>query len=268
MKYNKSDLWIFGDSFAEGNADVNYWTDILIENFNGENRYLNSCPGRDVQTIMDLFYKNLHNISDTSLVIIFLPTVARLRYPKKEKHFNDFLETGWQKRLGDDTPHNFKEYFLASPYMDYPNGNAREELDFPFDKFDLNKLDNTNLITYNYKNEQERFSEAIDGISCMDFARLLNTNKATLDNWNDIFNSMKRAFPFKVLFYSWTDEYDIESVLTRKAITNLVGYWHTQHDDFRDTHGSSGILNDEHFSLKMHKGFADLVMLMNKTYFK
>jgi hypothetical protein len=268
MKRDKSDLWIIGDSFTESSPLENYWTDILMKNFNGENRYLNSGPGRDIQTTMDLFYKNLHNISDTSLVIIFLPSVARLRYPKKEKYFKDFMEVGWRKHLDDNTEHNFKEYFINHPYADDTTGEAREELDFPFDKFNLNKLNNTNLITYNYKNEQERFEEAIDDISCMDFAKLLNTNTATLNNWNDIFFSIKKAFPFKVLFYSWTDEYDIESVLTKKAITNLVGYWHTQHDDFRDTHGSSGILNDGHFSLRMHKGFADLVMLMNKTYFK
>jgi hypothetical protein len=33
------------------------------------------------------------------------------------------------------------------------------------------------------------------------------------------------------VFFSWTDEYDMESVLTKKAITNLIGYWHTQDDD-------------------------------------
>ena len=102
----------------------------------------------------------------------------------------------------------------------------------------------------------------------MDFARLLNTNEATLQNWNDIFYSLKRAFPFKVMFFSWTDEYDIESVLTKKAITNLIGYWHTQNDEYKDTNGSRGIHSDEHFSLKMHNAFAEIIMDMNKTYFK
>ena len=99
VKYDKSDLWILGDSFTESNSDGNYWTDILIKQFNGENRYLNAGPGRDIQTTMDLFYKNIHNISDTSLVLIFLPTVARLRYPKKKEHFNEFLEAETEGRV-------------------------------------------------------------------------------------------------------------------------------------------------------------------------
>ena len=269
MKSDKSDLWIIGDSFAESNADGDYWTDILMENFNGNNRYLNACPGRDIQTTMDVFYKNIHNISDTSLVIIFLPTVARLRYPKKDRYFTRFLETGWRKsNMDDKTEHNFKEYFLHSPKADYPNGEPRQELDFPFDSFDYSKLDNTRLITYNYKNEPERFEEAIDGISCMDFARLLHTNEATIQNWNDIFHSAKHGYPFKVLFFSWTDEFDVKSVFTKKLTTLLNGYWHTLNDEYNETNGESGDANNEHFSLKMHKVFADLIISMNKTYFK
>jgi hypothetical protein len=267
VKYDKSDLWILGDSFTESDSDGNYWTDILIKNFNGENRYLNAGPGRDIQTTMDLFYKNIHNISDTSLVLIFLPTVARLRYPKKKEYFNEFLEAGWHKELNDKTPHNFRELFLHWPYEDYPNGNTKSELDFPFDSIDLNQFDGT-LITYDYQNEKEKLSEVDETISRMDFARLLNTNEATLQNWNDIFYSLKRAFTFKVMFFSWTDEYDMESVLTKKAITNLIGYWHTQDDEYKDSNGNSGIQSDEHFSLKMHKAFAELIMDMNKTYFK
>lgn len=268
MKRGNSDLWIIGDSFAESNVDGNYWTDILMENFNGENRYLNACPGRDIQTIMDTFYKNIHNISDTSLVIIFLPTVARIRYPKKERYFNDYLETGWRKELEDKTQHNFKEYFLHSPTIGYENITPIKELEFPFDSFDYKKIDNTQLITYNYKNESDKIAEAINDISCLDFARLLNTNQATIHNWNDIFHSIKHAFPFKVLFFSWTDEYDIKSVFTKQLVTILNGYWHTNADEYKDTNGKSGNEIDEHFSLKMHAAFAKLIMDSNKTYFK
>jgi hypothetical protein len=267
MKYDKSDLWIIGDSFTESNPNGNYWTDILMKQFNGENRYLNACPGRDIQTTMDLFYKNLHNISDTSLVLIFLPTIARLRYPKKKEYFDEFLEAGIHKEINDNIPNNFKELFLHWPYADYPNGTARTELDFPFDSFDLNQLDGT-LITYDYQNETERLSEVTNDISRMDFARLLNTNQSTLKNWNDIFYSIKRAFPFKVVFFSWTDEYNSESVLTKKSITNMIGYWHTQNDEYIESNGTLGLKSDEHFSLKMHNAFAKMVMGMNKTYFK
>lgn len=267
MEKVKSDLWIIGDSFTERDSNKNYWVDILMESFLGENIFINSCPGRDVQTIMDLFYKNLHNIKDESLVIIFLPSICRLRYPKSKKYFKTFVESGIHKEINDNIRHNFDELFIHFPYTDYENKKLHEQLNFPFNTLDYSKLDGS-LINYEYNNQRERLGEVNNNISQIDFAKLLLANEAISKNWSDIFYSLKKAFKFKILFYSWTDEYDTESVFTKKVLTNLIGYWHTLHDEHRETNGKSGIWADEHFSLKMHKSFADFIIKMNSSYFK
>lgn len=266
MKNPNSDLWIIGDSFSEMNSEGNYWTDLIIKSFNGNNKYVNACPGRDTQTIMDLFYKNIHNITDDSLVIIFLPSLSRLRYPKNSKYHKTFLESGIHKEINDNVKHNFDELFLHYPFEDYENNLTRKELDFPFNNFDYKKL-SKDLINYEYQNHTEWEKEVDMGISQIDFAKLLLINESTRKNWSQIFYSIKKAFKFKVLFFSWTDEYDTESVFTKKVLNNLIGYWHTLDDEYKETNGKSGLWADEHFSLKMHKSFAELIIKMNNSYF-
>lgn len=264
---NSYDLWILGDSFASTVSD-RYWTLLLKNKFNGNNFYLNSCDSRDIQTIMDSFYKNLHNISNDSLVCIFLPTLARIRYPKSPKLFNNICESNIDTTLINSNSYNFRELFIQWPYADYPNGKATKELDFPFNKFDFNKINYNQKISYDYKLQKDNISECIDDISPMDFAKLLNTNESTSQNWNDIFYSIQKAFPFKVLFFSWTDEFDPKIVWTREVITKKVGFWHTMADEFDETNGTSGYQYDEHFSHKMHESFFQLITKEFPQYFK
>ena len=263
---NSCDLWIFGDSFTSTFSDK-YWTLLLKKKFNGKNFYLNSCDSRDIQTIMDCFYKNLHNISKDSLVCIFLPSLARIRYPKSPKLFDTICESNINTTSSNTKSYNFKELFIHWPYADYPSGKATKELDFPFNEFDFNKLNFNQKINYNYKKERDKLSEAIEELSPMDFAKLLNANESTSQNWNDIFYSIQKAFPFKVLFFSWTDEFDSNIVWTKEVITEKIGFWHTMAEEFEETNGVSGYQYDEHFSHKMHKSFYNLITSEFPQYF-
>jgi hypothetical protein len=267
------DFWTFGDSFAPYGKETD-WFEILVKQFIGNNYYNHYCASRDVQTIMDSFYKNLCNIKDDSLVIIWLPSMARIRYPKSPKYFDKTFEslhyTNKKDTDGLIKDFNTYEYFSHWPYENYPDGKPNYYLDFPFNTFDLLIIDKIKSMTYQY-NEFE-YQESIKrnlefGVTPVDFAKFLVANKASSKNWNDIFFSLKKSCKFNILFISWTDEYIDETVIGRTQLTNEIGFWDTQHDEYIETSGKFGIEWDEHFSTKMNKEFANWVMKKYPKYF-
>lgn len=270
MGNNNYDLWIFGDSFVSSDDGNDFWVDIIKHKFNGTNYYISQCDARDIQTIMDTYYKNLFNIKNDSLVIIFLPSMARLRYPKNKKYYTEHKESSFRVSVADYTDICDTELFSHWPYKNYPNGTAIDELDFPFNIFDYNILKNNDIINYLYYTEDEhkKIKKSInDNISPIDFAKLIVANNSTKQNWNDIFISLKKTFNYEILFCSWTDEYETDIVYGKHQLTNEIGYWHTQHDEFIESGGKTGMEWDEHFSKKMHIGFSEWIMNKYTNYF-
>lgn len=265
------DLWTFGDSFASTSNMNTEWFLLINNKFKGKNYYDLFCDARDVQTVMDTFYRNLHNIKKGSLVVVFLPTLARIRYPKSRKYFDYILESSHitNGNLGDM---NLKEYFSHWPYQEFPKGIPREELDFPFNHLDLKKID-SELVPYNYKDEdnvneyQRIIFDDIDSIKQVDFSKFLLTNDANVENWNDIFFSLKKFCSFEILFVSWTDEYNTENVVGKTQLTDEIGFWHTKHEEYEETNGKFGLEWDEHFSTKMNKAFSKWIMKKYPKYF-
>lgn len=269
MSLENLDLWIIGDSFAS-NQNNEYWPNILEKKFVGKNKFLNSTNCKDIQTIMDLFYKNTFNISKDSLVLIFLPSLARIRFPKKIDLFKKSTDTHNIFRNENNKQINFDELFIHWPYNDYPNTNGRDELEFPFDTFNFEGHQNSahyNVGLYYYENKELWKSQVVGSVNNFDFARLLNANDSTTKNWNDIFYSIKKTFNFNVEFFSWTDEYDSNIVWTKQRITNEIG-WHTIHNDWEESNGIIGDRHDEHFSQKMHKSFSNMIVKMYSTHFE
>jgi hypothetical protein len=262
-----NDLWVFGDSFATSDGQSNDWFSLLVKKFSGNEYFNYYCPSRDIQTIMDTFYSNLYKINDESLVIIWLPSLARIRYPKNKKYFNKLHESSYVVS-GDETPPS--EYFVHWPYDDFPNGTPKKELDFPFNTFDYNHLNKNNKVNYSYKTDegQEMIQHALnDGIRPVDFSKLLNANDATAKNWTNIIESLKKYCKFEILFVSWTDEYKSDLILGKSILTEKIGLWHTQHMDYVETNGKSGNEWDDHFSTKMHKKFSNWVIETYPKYF-
>lgn len=265
------DLWTFGDSFS-ASSNSSEWFNLLIGDFKGTSWYNNFCDSRDVQTIMDTFYRNLCNIKENSLVVIFLPTLARIRYPKKEVHFDKIFESSYLCVHGGEENMDNIEYFSHWPYREFPKGTPRKELDFPFDYLDLVKIDNK-LVSYVYNNQEEQkefrrlLQDDIDSIKPVDFAKLLKTNKANVENWNSIFESLKKFCKFNLIFVSWTDEYNSKNVFGKKELTEEIGMWHTKHDEFNETNGKSGLEWDEHFSTQMNKEFSKWIKNKYPNYF-
>jgi hypothetical protein len=276
MDYQNSQLWVIGDSFTSNKKyyidGENYnWPSILSDRFNGNNKFLNSTNCKDMQTIMDLFYKNMHTISDNSLIIMFLPSLARIRYPRKLDYINNDLDNGsnYIENI-DNIPYNFKDLFIHWPYEDYPNGTAYHELEFPFDTFDysFNHGPHNHHIGLYYYEQRELWEDYVLGkVENFDFAKLINANSSTIQNWNDILYSIKKTFKFDIEFFSWSDELDPNIVWTKQKIKEEIG-WHTMDDDWNDTNGESGYQYDEHFSYKMHKAFSDMIIKKYPNHFK
>ena len=266
-------FWVFGDSFASTAFEGYDWFGNLTDKFKGEYYYNYFCDARDTQTIMDSFYRNLCNITDDSFVVVWLPSLARLRYPKKEELFETMYEASFDTngKTQNGIPSNFDvtEYFNHWPYENYPEGTPRKELDYPFDTFDYFDLNLMNNVSYIYHNEDgEEISRKLRfGVSPPDFYKFIQVSKATQQNWNSIFKSLKNFCKFEILFVSWTDEYDTENVVGRTQLTEEIGFWHTKHDEYIETNGKSGIEWDEHFSKKMNNSFSSWIENKYPKYF-
>lgn len=274
------EFWTFGDSFASTAANSSDWFSLLTDKFKGEKYYNYYCDARDVQTIMDSFYRNLCNISDDSLVVIWLPSLARLRYPKKPKSFTKLLEASFTtngkffdiNHIENVDGFDVIEYFTHFPYYNFPHGKPKPELEFPFDSFDLNKID-SNHVTYDYNDDivkpelKRKIEENLNSIKPVDFAKLLLINEANVENWNSIFGSLNKFCNFDILFVSWTDEYNPENVVGKEQLTKEIGFWHTKHEEYQETDGEYGIEWDEHFSTKMNKSFSEWMQNKYPKYF-
>lgn len=261
-------LWIFGDSFCNSSNNLNHWTRTIGNKFLGD-RYCNMyCDARDTQTIMDLFYRNLSKIKKGDLVLIMLPSLARVRYPKEEKLFKTQEESDHDTNLDDETL-DFRELFFHWPFKDYPNGEARDGLEFPFNTFDYRDLSVVHAVSYEYDTDdgKQTIREQLNfGFTPLDFSKLLVANKAVSENWFYIIKSLKETFDFKLDIYSWTDEYK-SNVFGKSQIEKELGFWHTLHDEFLETNGKEGLEYDDHFSKKMNDEFSKMVMSRNKEYF-
>ena len=65
-----SKLWIIGDSFAgSGKIGEEAWTQQICSKFKGDEYYVSSKGGRDFQTILDIFLRNLKDIKKNDIVI-------------------------------------------------------------------------------------------------------------------------------------------------------------------------------------------------------
>lgn len=268
------DFWVFGDSFASTAFEGYDWFGNLTESFKGKNYYNNFCDARDTQTIMDSFYRNLQNIKNDSFVVIWLPSLARLRYPKKEELFETMCEASYDTNgeTENGIPLNFDvtEYFNHWPYENYPEGTARKELDYPFntfDYFDLNVMDTVNYTYYDEIGGYEVFRKLNFGVSPPDFYKFIQVSKASQKNWNSIFKSLKNFCNFEILFVSWTDEYDTENVVGKTQLTKELGMWHTKDDEYNESNGTEGIQYDEHFSKKMNDSFSEWIIKKYPKYF-
>jgi hypothetical protein len=264
MEYiNKTDstLWIFGDSFTEIRHGNDSWPNLLHKEFIGKHLFVSGQGSRDIQTIIDVFLKNLHKIKENDFVILMLPVLFRFRLPlqtplKRIEHSNPkehnydnlfignnlYNSIGELEKIKDDSFENMQMYnaMQLEPPLCYVNPHI-----FRLEDNDVNKKKFT-------------ISSVIGMINC---------SKAVSQNYNEILSSFKNHFTFKIKFYSWTDELDNSIVDTKYNITQKCGMWHTLKDVWNETDGIDGNDSDVHWSKKMDKLFAEMIIKENPNYF-
>jgi hypothetical protein len=251
-----SKLWIIGDSFTGMRHENDSWPFILKESFIGRRTYVSSDGSRDIQTIIDIFLKNLHNIKQNDFVILMLPTTARFRLPLEnpnvDTQFPDSEEGYYESLFIGNTRYDSIEELIKMKDYSFYDFQIYEQckLEFPLSELDI-----------------DVFRDIVNPKSFTSIIKSINASKASIRNYNEILNSFKNYFPFKIELYSWIDELDETIVQTKKIITNKCGLWHTDWEDFIETNGESGKHGDSHWSKKMDKTFANMVIKENPKYF-
>jgi hypothetical protein len=254
-------LWIFGDSFTGIRHETDSWPVLLHKYFVGKHAYVSSQGSRDIQTIIDIFLKNLHKIKEDDFVILMLPVAFRFRLPLEN------LQKDVQ--YGNIKEHNYENMFIGNNMYD----SIREIEKIKDDSFEnmhkYNSLKLESPLCYAdprvFRLEDHDINKAKLNIASV--IGIINSSKAVLRNYNEILSSFKNYFPFKIKIYSWENELDDSIVDTKNIITNKCNLWHTMEEDFIETNGESGLKGDGHWSKKMDKAFANMVIKENPKYF-
>jgi hypothetical protein len=235
-------LWIFGDSFANCGDTTKgeiHWPQIICSKFKGENYHVSSKVSRDFQTILDIFLRNLKDISNNDFVILIVPSLGRVRVPLQipvmdVEHSNIKHNYNWRS--------NHIDYFMGE--SSYRNETKYNILENPL----------TNIDEHILRKKLE-------------ISSIINDSDASKNNYLKIIESLKSYLPFEIFIWSWDNQIESELVLNRNEITEIIGYWHTLRDLYKETNGEEGKMGDVHFSPKMHKAFADYLIIKFPQYF-
>lgn len=243
-------LWIIGDSFADLPFGDECWGYILYKNFVGKYMHVSTKSSRDVQNIIDIFLRNLKNINNEDLVILFLPTLARHRLPLE---FPTIDRCG--THLEDYTSKEHLDYFVGGTMYEASKQNDKNliELEFP-----LNQIELSILATDKIRNQ----------FNTGNIINLINSSNASINNTNEILKSLKSYLPFEFYIVSWTNELDDKVVDTKDIIKNKTGIWETLNDEYLKTDGVGGTMGDVHWTKNMHKLFANYVINKFTQFFE
>ncbi len=228
-----SKLWIIGDSFAENtpppNINLQTWVNIISEKYKGESVGISCRASRDFQTILDMFLKNLKNISIDDFVILIIPSLNRVRLPL-EKPRKDIVS----------------DYFIGDKSYNENSLDENGKLEYPLSELKGNE----------FKND---LSVGIWSIT--------NASNSSKNNYLDIIQSLKEYLPFNIFVWSWSDEINSELVLNKSDIIKELGFWKTLNDVWIETNGNDGIGGDLHWSNETHTAFANYLIVKFPQFF-
>lgn len=250
-------LWIIGDSFT--GSGPNSWVFKVCEQFIGGHYYVSSRGSRDVQTVFDIFLHKLHKIQPNDIVILFLPTLSRFRLPLE----TPYIDVEWtDDLLNKISDINMNSMIGNQAYTSIVNDappDGEEELHNKQYKLEppLNYI-NPNIFHPNPEDMEFNFAN---------ISNMINNSKASIDNWNRILKSVQSFVPFKLLCYSWTNEYHLNCVIGKSEIISNLGFWETLNDIWEETSGEQGMKDDFHWSPKMHEAFANYIIRTHPEYF-
>ena len=253
-------LWIIGDSFTmrdSGRYGENSWVEICSKSFKDGNYYVSSMGSRDIQTIFDIFLENLYKIKPNDFVILMLPTLTRFRLPLAKPYVDcvytsEFLKcpekhSNFNSMIGDIM------YTATTNAITSRNLDNEKRLEWPLTEIDPNVFQpNENL------NEPPTMGNIME---------MINASNVFTNNWNSILKSIQLYVPFKLLYYSWTNELDPLVVSTKNVITDELGIWETLKDVWIKTNGEAGDIGDSHWSTDMNIKFAEHIIKSYPQYF-
>lgn len=254
-------LWIIGDSFTmrdNNRYGENSWVEICSKAFKDGNYYVSSMGSRDIQTVFDIFLQNLHKIKPNDFVILMLPTLTRFRLPLANPYV-DCVYTSDIGTGGNPKHTNFNSMIGNSLYtsttntITFRNLENEKRLEWPLSEIDPKIFQsNENL------NEPPTMGNIME---------MINASNVFTNNWNSILKSIQSYVPFKLLYYSWTNELDPLVVNTRDVITDTLGIWETLKGVWNKTNGKMGDKTDLHWSEDMNIRFAKNIIKSYPHYF-
>jgi hypothetical protein len=234
-------LWIIGDSFAGTYDDA--WVKTISGKFDG-NYQVSSYGSRDIQTIVDIFLRNLKNIKENDLVILTLPTLRRGRLPLENPTIDVELSNEYINVVDKQ---KYLDYFVG--LGQYTPSNPQHILEQP-----LTGVSDKDLLSEDFKFNYNLLA-------------IVHSSNAAKNNFQEMFKSFKSYFPFEIIIWSWTNEWDIPEVLTRAKIEEILGFWESHHSLFNESDGELGKKDDFHWSKKMNDAFAEYIIKSYPQYF-
>jgi hypothetical protein len=249
-------LWIIGDSFTmvdTGRYGENSWPQICVNHFKGDDYYVSSMGSRDIETVFDIFLEYLHKIKQDDFVILMLPTLTRFRLPLANPYVSVTLSNENHTSYNTNSMIGDRMYVSTTNTITSRNLDNEKRLEWPLSEIDPNVFQpNENL------NEPPTMGNIME---------MINSSKAFTDNWNLILKSIQSYVPFKLLYYSWTDELDASIVNTKSVINDTLGVWETLRDVWNETNGERGDKTDSHWSTDMNITFAEHIIKSYPQYF-
>lgn len=232
-------LWVFGDSFANSGDHTKgemHWSQIVCDKFKGREYQVSSKGSRDFQTILDIFLRNLKNISKDDFVILIIPSLGRVRLP------------------------------LETPTLDVEITNRENAMECNVDYF---------MGQASYRNRHDKcvLESPLTGIDefilkeNIEISSIINDSNASKNNYLEIIQSLKSYLPFEIFVWTWDNQIESELILNRNQITEIIGFWHTLRNLYEETNGIEGSIGDAHFSPKMHTAFADYLIVKFPQFF-
>lgn len=160
----------------------------------GFNPHFIGNPGRDTQTILDIWIKYIPYLSEEDLLVIILPVFSRTRLPKTEYG---------NLHIHKNIP-NFHDYFVGS------NSFTPTEM---------------SLEIWGTQHTKDYFKKNLET------QELINGSNASILNFIEIVDSLSKITPCKKIVHCWDyKKYNSDNIIYREEMTNLIGSWETIED--------------------------------------